>query len=196
VKAFVLTLVVALAAAPAAAAKGPSGAGIDGPGTGGGISIGGNGEGPGSPLGNLTMYAGFFPATFGQQPDPMLRHRPKGELGPRYTVTYTGPGPNGGRFRIVQDVYPYAKPSPVTYTAPGQRFFGITGGTKGGWYVADPALKSTLVAAGLPRSAPAGGSGSSFPAWSAGLVALAAAALLALAAAAFVRRRPRGAQPA
>jgi hypothetical protein len=50
---------------------------------------------------------------------------------------------------IRQDLYPYAKDGPVTYTRPGQRFFE-TETTRGGWYRASTALKETLVQAGLP----------------------------------------------
>lgn len=140
----------AMVLAATAQAKGPVAATIDGPGTGGGISLGGNGEpGSGAPLGNLSDQAGLFPAVFAQTPDPMLANRPKGDLGPRYTVTYRLPGPNGGESTIRQDLYPYARNGPVTYTARGQRFFG-TERTHGGWYQASPELKDTLVKAGLP----------------------------------------------
>jgi hypothetical protein len=146
-------LVGAMILATPAQAKGPVAATIDGPGTGGGISLGGNGEpGSGAPLGNLSDQAGLFPAAFGQTPDPMLAERPKGDLGPRYTVTYRLPGPNGGESTIRQDLYPYARNGPVTYTAPGQRFFG-TERTRGGWFQASPELKDTLVKAGLPARA-------------------------------------------
>jgi hypothetical protein len=144
------TLVGALVLAATAQAKGPSAATIDGPGTGGGISFGGDGEpGSGAPLGNLSDQSGLFPAAFAQTPDPMLAERPKGDLGPRYTITYRLPGPNGGESTIRQDLYPYASNGPVTYTAPDQRFFG-TERTHGGWFQASPALKDTLVKAGLP----------------------------------------------
>ena len=143
----------AMVLAATAHAKGPVAATIDGPGTGGGISLGGNGEpGSGAPLGNLSDQAGLFPAAFGQTPDPMLAERPKGDLGPRYTVTYRLPGPNGGESTIRQDLYPYAGNGPVTYTAPGQRFFG-TERTRGGWFQGSPELKDTLVKAGLPARA-------------------------------------------
>jgi hypothetical protein len=143
----------AMVLAATAQAKGPVAATIDGPGTGGGISLGGNGEpGSGAPLGNLSDQAGLFPAVFAQTPDPMLAERPTGDLGPRYMVTYRLPGPNGGESTIRQDLYPYARNGPVTYTAPGQRFFG-TERTHGGWYQASPELKDTLVKAGLPARA-------------------------------------------
>lgn len=192
-KAIVLTLALSLVVVPAATAKGPSGADIQGPGTGGGISIGGSGEGPSSPLDGLTTHGGFFPATFGQQPDPMRRARPEGDLGPKYTVTFTVPGPNGESARIRMDAYPYAGPNPVTYTPPGQPFFSGER-THGGWYVAPAALRSTLVAAGLPASPPSSAAdGSVMAGVTAGAISV--AVMLAIAGLAFValRRRPRGA---
>jgi hypothetical protein len=188
-----LLAALALVLPTAAPAKGPAGASIDGPGTGGGINISGNGESGGTPLGDLTQLAGFFPATFGQEPDPMLASRPKGDLGPKYTVTYTVPGPNNESDKIRQDLYPYAKGGPVTYTKPGQSFFG-TEHTRGGWYQSPPVLMDTLVAAGLPKVAPAGSSASDDGGFFSTelLGALAAAALLLAAAATFlVRRRAR-----
>lgn len=146
-----LAVVGTLAVATTAQAKGPIAATIDGPGTGGGISLGGNGEpGSGAPLGNLSDQAGLFPAAFGQTPDPMLAGRPKGDLGPRYMITYRLPGPNGEESSIRQDLYPYAAGGPLTYTRPGQRFFG-TESTRGGWYRGTAGLTQTLVKAGLPE---------------------------------------------
>jgi hypothetical protein len=172
-------------------AKGPVAATIDGPGTGGGISIGRGGDAP-VWLGTIAQQSGLFPAVFARTPDPMLKIRPRGDLGPRYTVTYNLPGPNGPENRIRQDLYPYAPQGPVTYIAPGQRFFG-TRSTHGGWYQAAPALKDTLVEAGLPRTAPSGSSGEGgtgftdfWPAFAAAL-ALGLVALTAVA----MRRRPR-----
>jgi hypothetical protein len=118
----------------------------------------------------------------------MSRTRPKGELGPKYTITYTVPGPDNDSVRLRQDLYPYAEPSPVTYMAPHQRFFmGMT--THGGWFRADPRLKDTLVAAGLPTVPPAGSSGDSFFSTAAFGALAAATALLAVAAVAIVLRR-------
>jgi hypothetical protein len=194
--ALLTSVLTALILTATAGAKGPAAATIDGPGTGGGISLGGNGEpGSGAPLGNLSDQAGLFAAAFGQTPDPMLAERPKGNLGPRYTITYRLPGPNGEDSTIRQDAYPYAQGGPVLYTDPGQRFFG-TRKTVGGWYRASPELKTTLVKAGLPATAPsdAGGSdsGTAFADfWPA--VAVGFALALAAITAVFVRRRPRAA---
>jgi hypothetical protein len=190
-KRLILTLAIAALALPATGlAKGPSAATMDGPGSGGGISFSGD-EGSG-PLGNLTEQSGWFAAVFEQTPNPMLASRPKGDLGPKYTVTYTVPGPDNDTFTIRQDIYPYAKSAPVTYLAPGQRVFDME--TRGGWFQADSRLKETLVSAGLPARAPTSSSAddSSFPIDLVGL--LAAALLLATAATFVLRRRMRPAQ--
>jgi hypothetical protein len=185
--------VAALVLAMPALAKGPSEATINGPGLkGGGIHLksdGGGDPSSGTPLGNLTESGGFFPAAYGQQPDPMVKARPRGELGPKYTVVYKVPGPDGDTATLKQDLYPYAANGPVTYMKPGQEFFdGMR--THGGWYLAPRDLKSQLVDAGLPSSAPSGGSGTSWPiAWSA--VSIAGAALLLAATFVAFRRRPR-----
>jgi hypothetical protein len=188
--------VAALVLAVPTLAKGPSAAKIDGPGLkGGGIHLkGGSGDpSSGTPLGDLTEFGGYFPATFGQEPDPMLAKRPQGSLGPKYMVEYEVPGPGGDTSTIHQDLYPYAKAGPVTYTPPGQSFFGDQK-THGGWFLAPSDLKTTLVAAGLPRSAPSGDSGSGWAlSWGATTVLAALLVLLALMVA-VLRRRPRPAE--
>jgi hypothetical protein len=188
----VLALAIAALAFPASAlGKGPSGASIDGPGSGGGITVSGGGESGGTPLGDLTQQAGFFAATFGQEPNPLLASRPNGNLGPKYTITYTVPGPNNELDEIRQDVYPYANPAPVTYMEPGQAFFG-TERTRGGWFKADPALRQTLVAAGLPRTAPGSATTSGSSDFPTALVTLLTASLLvAMATALLIRRWTR-----
>lgn len=142
-----------LALPTVAAAKGPTSASITGPGLERSLSIKGNGEGPGTALGTLASSSGFFPQMFGQSPDPTLASRPSGTLGPRYTATYVVPGPNSVQSRVVQYLYPYAKPVPLTFMTPGQKFWN---GRKahGGWYRASARLKAVLVRAGLPASAP------------------------------------------
>lgn len=149
-----LVAVVALAVTAPAAAKGPDQATLTGPGLDGPIIFGGSGESAGTPLGDLTVGTGFFAAMFGQTPDPMLARSPTSDLGPRYKIVYRVPGPSGTD-RLRQDLYPYAKGGPVSYTRPGQPFFG-TERTHGGWYRAQAGLKQTLVAAGLRPLAPSG----------------------------------------
>jgi len=189
-KRMLLLLAIAALALPAAAfAKGPSEAKIDGPGLGKAITITGTEE-TGSPLMNLAEAAGFFPAAFGQQPDPMLPSRPKGALGPKFAIDYTVPGPEGETYEIAQDLYPYAKPFALTYTASGQKIF--YGSTRGGWYES-PVLKQTLVKAGLPAKPPTSTSNSSSFASGGRLGALAggAALLIAIGSVIFMRRRER-----
>jgi len=184
-KTLLLTVAVALALPAAALAKGPSEAVVTGPGIDddNGLAIAGLGDDSG-----LTQLSGFFPATFGQSPDPMLASPPEGALGPKYTIRYTVPGPSGSDSTIVQDVYPYAEPSPVTYMPPGQRFFD-TERTRGGWYVSTLGLRNVLVHSGLPAASPVadtGGGGRTVWPWIAGALAL----LAALGCAAwFVRAR-------
>jgi hypothetical protein len=146
-----LLATAALLLPAAASAKGPSEATITGPRLGKPIKISGT-ETTGSPMMDLADAAGFFPAAFGQQPDPMIA-RPKGDLGPKYEITYEVPTGNDSSSKIHQDLYPYAvRPYALTYTKPGQPIFDMQ--TKGGWWT-DQRLKSVLVAAGLPKTAPA-----------------------------------------
>jgi hypothetical protein len=187
-RAILILAIAALVLPTTALGKGPSGASINGPGDGGGITFTGDGEDAGSGLGNLTDQAGFFPAVFGQEPTPMLAGRPKGDLGPKYTITYTVPGPANEPDKLHQDLYPYAASGPVTYMEPGQKFFG-TDQTRGGWFQASPELKQTLVSAGLPARAPSGSSERwSFPRVTASVLAL---MLLLGLTAGLVRRRIR-----
>ena len=186
-KRLLLVAIVALALPAAALAKGPSAASITGPGL-GTITMSGDAEnGVVSTFSRLTESAGFFPAVYKTQPNPMLRVRPKGNLGPRYRIAWTLPTPTG-KSTIYQDVYPYAKPYTVSYMRPGQTFGGgMT--TTGGWYIGATSLKQALVAAGLPRQVPAGGAGLSAAAL--GGIAAPAALLLVGAAVAYRRRRRR-----
>ncbi|HEV2902521.1 MAG TPA: hypothetical protein VGW30_04595 [Gaiellaceae bacterium] len=181
-----LLALTALAMPSLALGKGPTAATMDGPGGGGGITFSGD-EGSG-PLGNLTQQSGWFAAAFEQEPNPLLAARPKGDLGPKYTVTYAVPGPNNDTFTIRQDIYPYASPGPVTYMAPGQPIFDME--TRGGWFQAGPELKETLVSAGLPATAAASSSdGTSFPTTMVSLLVF--AFVLVCATALIVRRRVR-----
>jgi hypothetical protein len=184
-----LATLATLAATAPAAAKGPSTASITGPGLDRALPVKGEGEsGTGTPLGSLVQLGGFFPQVFQEFPDPTTRTRPTADLGPRYQVAYRVPGPSGTG-TIVQDLYPYAKPSPVTYVRGGQRFW-TDNRTYGGWFVSNAGLKTALVEAGLPESPPASGGGS-FPwAWSgAGAIAFVLLLFLALRGRGIVRLR-------
>jgi hypothetical protein len=76
----ILAAIAALVLPAGAFAKGPSKASITGP-NGRTVEFSANGEEPGTPAGDLAQFAGFFPAVFGQEPDPMLRGRPTSCLG-------------------------------------------------------------------------------------------------------------------
>ena len=179
----------------AALAKGPVEATIAGPGLNGAIVVPGNGEDGGvSPLGRVVENGGFFPLAFGQQPDPTTKQRPKGDLGPSYTVTFVVPGPTG-EDNLVAELYPYADP-PVVHMAPGQPFFDGQR-TRGGWILAADGLKPALVALGLPETAPVADDGGGFAwgldAWLVALLVATAVGLLA-ATAILISRRPRPAR--
>ena len=155
-KAGLLLVAAAALLLPAAAqGKGASQASVEGPGLDKAIMISGNGESGGTALGDLAQEAGFFPAVFGQTPDTTRARRPAGDLGPKYTIVWTMPGPNNETFKLRQDVYPYAK-LPVTYMKPGQAFWDGQQ-THGGWYSAGAELRSTLISVGLPERAESGG---------------------------------------
>jgi len=191
----VVVVVSALAVASTAFAKGATQATIKGPGLkkGGLVLESDSGSDPtsGSRLGQLATASGFFPAVFDQQPDPMLRERPKGTLGPKYTAEYVMPGPNGGTSTIRQDLYPYAKPYALSYTKPGQPFFDRGQGTHGGWFLTTSAVRTVLH---LPAQPPGAGTGdgSGWLRWVAVAITIAAGlALLAALSLLVQRRRPR-----
>ena len=180
-----IAIVLAALALPAAAlAKGPTEGTISGAGFVKTFKVSGDGS-PGSLGGDLTQATGFFPAAFGQSPDPML-HRKPAVLGPSYTIVWTVPTGNSAPDRIRQVVYPYAKGGAVTYMKPGQPIFDMT--THGGWY-RNPDLKRTLVRLGLPTTAPDASSDGTSWTLPAGL---GVAALLLVAAALFFWHRQRG----
>lgn len=183
---FLIATVVSLVLAPAAFAKGPSVATITGPGLSKPIKIAGNSESGWTGLGVFTEHAGFFPSAFGQDPNPMLAARPKGDLGPKYTIDYTVPSGDPVPTHLTQDVYPYAR-VPVTYMAPGQKIFGAT--THGGWYQASPELKRDLVKGGLPATPVSSSSSDSAGFFSTGQLGLLLVALVLLSGTTIAIRR-------
>jgi hypothetical protein len=194
-KRFLFLLVVAALALPATAfAKGPSEASITGPGLQKPIKISGT-ETEGSPIMDLAEASGFFPAAFGQTPNPMTSSAPKGQLGPKYSLDYTVPGGGGETFSIHQDAYPYATPFSVAYMPSGQPIFDME--TKGGWFT-DTRLKEILVAHGLPKTASEATSGKSSPAgfFSTGKLGALVLVLLVLGGATLLMRRRFGRQTA
>lgn len=191
-KLILTTAALALLLAAGAQAKGASEATIEGPGLDGRVAIPGDGEpGGGTTLSTVAELAGFFPSVFGQTPDATQDASPARSLGPRYTVRYVMPGPTGSSV-IVQDLYPYAQPAPVTHMKrgqlvwPGQR-------TVGGWYLTTSGLKDALEPVGLPPEPPSatlgGGFSSDTPMLIAVLGGLAAAVVAVVALGVFIRRR-------
>jgi len=182
-----LVALAALALPTAAFAKGPDEATITGPGLDKAITITGAEE-LGSPIMAFAEATGFFPAAFGQEPNPMLPGRPKGDLGPRYTIEYNVPGGEGMSWTLKQDLYPYALPSAVTYMKDGQEIFDMT--TRGGWFT-DASLKDQLVALGLPKTVAAAedGSPSSAGFFSTGRLGVLVLVLLCVGAGTLVMRR-------
>jgi len=188
---FLASAVVFSVLAPAALGKGASEATITGPGLGEPITLAGEGDPNGQLLGAIADKAGFFAAVFSQVPDPMLDERPAGQLGPKYVVEYVMPGPNDEVDTLVQELYPYARPSLVSYVEPGQPFW-TTEQTRGGWFVASPELKELLVTAGLPETAPTDGAAPVDSPWTVlGPVLVLAVAALGGIALVMTRRRPQ-----
>src|SRR4051795_12306040 len=121
---FALAVVTVLAVAAPALAKGPTRATLSGPGLESAIAVTGEGEGgTGSPLGALVDSGGFFAQVFGEAPARTSRRPPAGTRGTGYTVVYVVPGPNNVTSRLVQYVYPYAEPAPLTYMSARQRLW-------------------------------------------------------------------------
>lgn len=189
--AIVGAIVAALAIPATAAAKGPSVARVTGPGLTAPLTINGNGKGGNATqLGLLVEGSGFFPQTFGQSPDPLLREQPAvRELGARYTVIYTVPGPTTSTLR--QELYPYAGGGPISFMEPGQAIWDMR--THGGWYRSPSELRDMLVDAGLPKTPPAALRNRNTSHIREARIAVAAAAGLGLSAAAlfFLHRRRR-----
>ena len=105
-------------------------------------------EGSSTPFWRLVEATGWFEAAWGS-PSHLPQEQPQAELGPRYTITWTVPSSN----KLQQDVYPYAKPYPLTYMPRGQKLYGTP--VNGGWFVGGAKLKKTLTRVGVPAQAPA-----------------------------------------
>jgi len=155
----VAALAALLLAVPTAAqAKGATAATIDGGGPGGlpggPITLGGDGEpGSGTDLGMLAQGSGLYTVVFGDDPGAVLKAAPTDRLGPRYTITWIFPDPNGGKDQKVrQRVYPYAAGGPVTFTPAGQPVLDTT--TSGGWYQGFDGFRAQLIELGLPNRDP------------------------------------------
>ena len=181
-----------------AIAKGPSQGVITGPGLAQPITLREPGAKTiGVDLANVVTWSGFSVGMWGGDSD-RLAHRPAGDLGPRYTITYSMTLSNRPSGKIVQYVFPYAEPLPITHMPPKQKYWG-SNETVGAWYAARIRLRQTLIRLGLPSSTasqPAAGTdgvtaavpphAGSIPPW-----LLVAAAVLSLALAAILMRRHR-----
>ena len=79
------------------------------------------------------------------------------ELGPKYVVTYRFDAGSTAAEIVRQELYPYAKRGPVTYTPPGQRIAeGLPwgGAISAGWYQSSLEFLHYLVDQGLPETNP------------------------------------------
>ena len=203
-----MAFVAAIFAAPSAFAKGPSQGVITGPGLGHPITLREPGAATiGPDLANVVEQSGFFVGMWqGSGTRGRLTHRPAGALGPRYTITYTMTLStmtlsNRRSSDIVQYVFPYAEPRPITYMPPNQKYWGSSE-TVGAWYASHIGFRETLIGLGLPATAPSGiqtpgaggdaGTGSvTAPKGSLAIPLWIAAALAALTLAAILTRRRR-----
>jgi hypothetical protein len=149
-------LAAAMLTVPTAAwAKGASKGTVQGGGLPGPITVSGEGEpGSGDLLARLAEQTGAYVAMYGQDAGSATLDaaKPAGNLGPRYLVTYSIPSPAGGEDAVRQDLYPFAAAGPVTFTVGRQHFMdGME--TASGWFYAPAALRETLAAIGVRKTA-------------------------------------------
>ncbi len=134
-----------------ATAKGASWVRVQGPGLARPVTLQ-PGSGTSDELWPLMADTGFWDEACNSGrcgPGPVRSRRPTESLGPRYTLSYRMD--LGGTHDVVQYVYPFAWPRPVTYMPPGQVY--MTGyRTDGGWYIARPSLRWMWSDLGLPAT--------------------------------------------
>lgn len=138
--------------APSASAKGPSQAVVSGPGIEHHIVVRPPGASTiGADLAALIESSGIFPQLWCRACQDVTAKRPAGPLGPMYVVRYrmSSELTGGSASWVEQHVYPFAAPTPVTFLAPGQAYWGRR--TVGGWYMAAPRLERILVGIGVPK---------------------------------------------
>ena len=141
---------LALAIAVPAEAKGPTKVTIDGPGLTQPIVLGA------STVGILFFESGAADGLGAcLAADRCSPHPPKGDLGPKYVATYTVMFPNrSGREvhnQLVQYLYPQARPTPLAYLPPGQRYGGAR--TVGGTFPVRETMLADVVGHGFGSSA-------------------------------------------
>jgi hypothetical protein len=149
-----LAALVVLLLAPAAQGKGDTLVTVVGPGLEGPLTIT---QGAGSGL--LMKPSGFWDqacSSHGCRAEGrFLDRRPVGDLGPRYTLTWTlefvTRSHEVKRFPVLQYVFPFAQPQPVTYMPPGQLYLPAYR-TGGGWFVARSELLPAWSDLGLPAT--------------------------------------------
>jgi hypothetical protein len=129
-----------------ASAKGAWTATLSGPGLDAPVVIGSK---AGRDVNRVANLSGMYSTLFETQPDLTLDDEPEGDLGPRFEIAYDFRAPDIEGSVVRQDVYPYARPYPVTYVEPGQRVFDQAE-SYGGWYEAGPRLLRFLQTEGLP----------------------------------------------
>ena len=123
---------VVLTASPVFA-KGPSQAVLEGPGLTSPVSLRSPGQRTiGPALATMFQESGLFDGLYGTGSGSKVTRPPCSQLGPRFTVTYTLGGP-GRDSTIVQYIYPYATPGPVTHIHPDQPLLDRS---KDGWWLA------------------------------------------------------------
>jgi hypothetical protein len=149
-----LAALVVLLLAPAAQAKSDTWVTIVGPGLEGPLSIA-----PRAGSGLLMKPSGFWDeacSSHGCRAEGrFLALPPVGDLGPRYTLTWTlefvTRRHEVRRFPVLQYVFPFAHPQPVTYMPPGQLYIPPYR-TGGGWFVARSDLLPAWTDLGLPAT--------------------------------------------
>jgi hypothetical protein len=102
----------------------------------------------GADLANVVQRSGFFHGVFDADPE-RLKERPAGDLGSRYTITYSMSLSDRRSGTIVQYAYPFAEPMPVTHIPANQQYWA-NNETVGGWFVAHLGFRQTLISLGVP----------------------------------------------
>ncbi|HEV8681866.1 MAG TPA: hypothetical protein VGS09_03695 [Actinomycetota bacterium] len=166
-------MALALAVASPAAAKGAiAEANISGPGLGGGSGSlgGGGGMRIAAPATDRMWESGILDDRKADSVSDLGLTR--ADLGPQYLVTYRfdfGPGTKNQMIR--QELYPYAKGGPVTYTPPGQKQtgeedltgIGLQAPIPAGWFQTEQGFFDYLVSKGLPETSPAAAAAEASP---------------------------------
>jgi hypothetical protein len=184
--ALVLAVTVAsVTAAPAAWAQQTDQVTITGPGLAAPVTVAPSDEASSAQLDLLRQGSGINAVMVRELPGRFAGSRPPARLGLCYRFAWRVPGSG----EVVQDVYPYATPSPIVYTPPQEL------AARHGWFEAPSSLPDTMRSVGLALETPAGAPPAASDSPGRGTAALTiaiavlGAAALAFAAVAVVRRR-------